>query len=387
MAKVELKKIVKQYKPGQPPAVGRQGGVDLTIEDGEFFILLGPSGCGKSTLLRMTAGLEQITGGELLIDGRRVNDVAPKDRDIAMVFQSYALYPHMTVRENLAFGLRMRGVAKDEISRRIEEAATALGLDVLMERLPKELSGGQRQRVALGRAIVREPKVFLLDEPLSNLDAKLRGHMRVELKRLHQRLRATMIYVTHDQVEAMTLGDRVAVISDGELQQVGTPLEVYDQPANRFVAGFLGSPTMNFVPASFDGATLHLSGGRTVEVPTRLRGAVPAREPVELGVRPEDLTLADGDDGPGLVGEVAVVEPLGAETVVTVDTPDGAVVARLEPGASVRPGGRVRLVPDPERLHLFRVNSGERVGAPPALRAEREGRSAGSVGGSVEAAS
>ncbi|MBX3467990.1 MAG: sn-glycerol-3-phosphate ABC transporter ATP-binding protein UgpC [Planctomycetes bacterium] len=367
MAKVELKKIVKRYKPGQPPAVGRLGGVDLTIADGEFFILLGPSGCGKSTLLRMVAGLEEISGGELSIDGRRVNDVAPKDRDIAMVFQSYALYPHMTVRDNLAFGLRMRGVAAGEIARRIGEAAKALGLDALMERLPKELSGGQRQRVALGRAIVREPKVFLLDEPLSNLDAKLRGHMRVELKRLHQRLRATMIYVTHDQVEAMTLGDRVAVMQDGEVQQVGTPLEVYDQPANRFVAGFLGSPTMNFVPATLEGTAL-LVDERPLDLPTRLRGAAPAREAVELGIRPEDLVLATDDDGPGISGEVAVVEPLGAETVVTVDTRHGPVVARLEPGATTRPGARVRLVPLAERMHLFRPGSGERVGPPPPLR-------------------
>ncbi|MCO5171556.1 MAG: sn-glycerol-3-phosphate ABC transporter ATP-binding protein UgpC [Planctomycetes bacterium] len=373
MAKVELRKIVKRYKPGQPPAVGRLGGVDLTIADGEFFILLGPSGCGKSTLLRMVAGLEEISGGELLIDGRRVNDVAPKDRDIAMVFQSYALYPHMTVRDNLAFGLRMRGVAGDEIGRRIEGAAKALGLDPYMARLPKELSGGQRQRVALGRAIVREPKVFLLDEPLSNLDAKLRGHMRVELKRLHQRLRATMIYVTHDQVEAMTLGDRVAVMQDGEVQQVGTPLEVYDQPTNRFVAGFLGSPTMNFVPATLEGTALLLDE-RPLDLPTRLRGAAPAREPVELGIRPEDLTLAPDEDGPGLVGEVAVVEPLGAETVVTVDTRHGAVVARLEPGASARPGARVRLVPVAERMHLFRPGSGERVGPPPPLRQEHDAR-------------
>jgi multiple sugar transport system ATP-binding protein len=383
VAKVELSKIVKSYKPGAPPAVGRKGGVDLVVADGEFFILLGPSGCGKSTLLRMVAGLEAITGGELRIDGKRVNDVAPKDRDIAMVFQSYALYPHMSVRENLAFGLRMRGVAKDEVARRIDGAAKALGLDVLMERLPKELSGGQRQRVALGRAIVREPKVFLLDEPLSNLDAKLRGHMRVELKRLHQRLHATMLYVTHDQVEAMTLGDRVAVINDGEVQQVGAPLEVYDQPANRFVAGFLGSPSMNFVPATLDGTTLRLSGERALELPTRLRGAALAREAVELGVRPEDLALSPDLEGPGLVGDVAVVEPLGAETVVTVDTSDGAVVARIAPGVETRPGARVRLLPDAERIHLFRAGSGERVGGAPALRA---GPAAGVASGASEPA-
>jgi multiple sugar transport system ATP-binding protein len=370
VATVELRKIVKRYKPEMPPTVGRQGGIDLTIQDGEFFILLGPSGCGKSTLLRMVAGLEAISGGELSIGGRVVNDVPPKDRDIAMVFQSYALYPHMTVRENLAFGLRMRGCPAGEVEKRILPAAKSLGLDEYLERLPKELSGGQRQRVALGRAIVREPKVFLLDEPLSNLDAKLRGHMRVELKRLHQRLRATMIYVTHDQVEAMTLGDRVAVVHDGELQQVGTPLDVYDRPTNRFVAGFLGSPSMNFVAGSFGAENVILNEKRVVPLPERLRGVAEVGERVEVGVRPEDLTLVEGD-GPGLKGEVAVLEPLGAETIATIDSADGTLVARLAPGLDLKPGSPVRLLPDPDRLHLFRASTGERLGPPPPPRAAK----------------
>ena len=362
---VELKRIVKTYQPGGEPTVK---GVDLTIAQGEFFILLGPSGCGKSTLLRMVAGLEEITSGELLIGDKLVNQVAPKDRDIAMVFQSYALYPHLTVRENLGFGLRMRRVPAAEIERRILPVAESLGLGHLLERLPKELSGGQRQRVALGRAIVREPQVFLLDEPLSNLDAKLRGAMRVELKRLHQRLAATMIYVTHDQVEAMTLGDRVAVLHDGKLQQVGTPLEVYDQPTNRFVAGFLGSPPMNFLPGQLEGEAVTLGKGR-VPLPARFAGAAKDGTRVDLGFRPEDVTLEPpGDDHP-LTGTVAVLEPLGAETVVTIDGAEGVtLVARVLPDRAPAQGERVGLRLDPERIHLFRSEDGARLGPAPAPR-------------------
>jgi multiple sugar transport system ATP-binding protein len=358
---VQLEQLHKTY-PGASEATVK--GVDLTIEHGEFFILLGPSGCGKSTLLRMIAGLEAISGGSLAIGGQRVNDVAPKDRDIAMVFQSYALYPHMTVRENLGFGLKMRGTSKDEIAKRIEEVAPILGLETLLDRQPKALSGGQRQRVALGRAIVREPKVFLLDEPLSNLDAKLRGSMRGELKRLHQRLKTTMIYVTHDQTEAMTLGDRVAVMNDGVLQQVGTPLEVYDQPANRFVAGFLGSPPMNFLPGALTASGLKLQCGSDVALPERLAGAAPEGTAVELGIRPEDLRVSE--QATALTGTVAVIEPLGAETIVTVDTPAGPVVARLEPGQAVTVGGTLSLEPDPARVHLFAQADGHRVGPAPA---------------------
>ena len=366
MQGVELKRIVKRYRPDGEPTVK---GVDLTIAKGEFFILLGPSGCGKSTLLRMIAGLEDITSGEMLIGGKLVNQVAPKDRDIAMVFQSYALYPHLTVRENLGFGLRMRRVPPAEIERRVAPVAESLGLGPLLERLPKELSGGQRQRVALGRAIVREPQVFLLDEPLSNLDAKLRGAMRVELKRLHQRLRATMVYVTHDQVEAMTLGDRVAVLHDGRLQQVGTPLEVYDQPSNRFVAGFLGSPPMNFLSGTLGQGKLALGGARGLELPERLAAAAADGTRAELGFRPEDVALEPGQPDDPLSGTVAVLEPLGAETVVTIDGPDGTLVARVAPDRAPRLDERVRLRPDPERLHLFRAEDGERLGPAPAPRA------------------
>ncbi len=368
MAAVELRELVKVYAPGQEPTVK---GIDLHIADGEFFILLGPSGCGKSTLLRMIAGLESISAGTLAIGGRVVNEVHPKDRDIAMVFQSYALYPHLTVRENMGFGLKMRGTPKDEVARRIAAVAPSLGLEALLDRLPKALSGGQRQRVALGRAIVREPAVFLLDEPLSNLDAKLRGAMRVELKRLHQRLGTTMIYVTHDQVEAMTLGDRVAVLHAGRVQQVGPPMEVYDRPANRFVAGFLGSPPMNFLRAEVEGGALRFTDltweGEPLPLPAHLADVPPG--PVEVGVRPEDVRLAAG--GPGLRCRVAVCEPLGAETIVTADAlPTGpaaapSLVARLIGAVLPEEGSEAVLLPDAARLHLFDLASGKRVGAPP----------------------
>jgi multiple sugar transport system ATP-binding protein len=362
MAGVHLEQLVKIYAEGQDPTVDH---VDLSIEDGEFFILLGPSGCGKSTLLRMIAGLESITGGSLKIGDRLVNEVAPRDRDIAMVFQSYALYPHLSVRDNLGFGLKMRKIEKAEIARRVAEVAPALGLDELLDRLPKALSGGQRQRVALGRAIVREPAVFLLDEPLSNLDAKLRGTMRIELKRLHQRLKATMIYVTHDQVEAMTLGDRIAVLSGGHVQQVGAPLEVYDQPANRFVAGFLGSPPMNFLPGVLVGTpanAIELAKGVVIPLPPQLVGCGEAGAEVELGVRPELLQV--DPEGP-LGGKVAVVEALGAETVVTVDGEGGeTLVARLTEGAPPQAGEELRLRPDPTNFHVFARPGGERLTGP-----------------------
>ena len=377
MAGVRLEQLVKVYAEGQAPTVDH---VDLEIQDGEFFILLGPSGCGKSTLLRMIAGLETITSGALWIGAAQVNEVAPKDRDIAMVFQSYALYPHLTVRENLGFGLKMRGTPPDEVARRVAEVAPALGMVELLDRLPKALSGGQRQRVALGRAIVREPAVFLLDEPLSNLDAKLRGTMRIELKRLHRRLGATMIYVTHDQTEAMTLGDRVAVLSGGHVQQVGPPLEVYDRPVNRFVAGFLGSPPMNFLPGTLVGEpgapveTLLLAAGPSLPLPAYLRGCAPAGTAVVLGVRPEHLAL--DPEGP-LTGQVAVVEPLGAETVVTLDAPgEQTLVARLTEGPIPRPGEDVRLRPFATKMHLFAAEGGERVGRAPGESPSPEGEAA-----------
>ncbi|HZU97057.1 MAG TPA: ABC transporter ATP-binding protein [Planctomycetota bacterium] len=354
LAKVLLDRVVKAYKKGIPPVVR---GVTLEIGHGEFFILLGPSGCGKSTLLRMIAGLEEVSEGRVYIDDAIVNDVPPKDRNIAMVFQSYALYPHMTVRENMSFGLKMMGLPKAAIEQRVSKAAESLGLGALMERQPRELSGGQRQRVALGRAIVREPAVFLLDEPLSNLDAKLRGGMRAELKRLHDRLGATMIYVTHDQVEAMTLGDRVAVIDKGIIQQVGTPLDVYDRPQNRFVAGFLGNPPMNFLPGEVRAGALRRGDAPPLPLGERLSQAVPDGTPVELGVRPEDFSVVPIEDGAvaPLAGRAAVVEPLGDQVVLTVDLEGegGSLVAKTSPTKTPRAGQRVRLEPDPERSHLF----------------------------------
>ena len=334
--------------------------VNLEIADREFVVLVGPSGCGKTTTLRMVAGLEEITSGEISIDGTVVNNLAPMDRDIAMVFQNYALYPHKNVYENMAFGLRMRKFEKDEIDRRVKQAAEILGIHALLERRPRQLSGGQRQRVALGRAIVRNPRVFLFDEPLSNLDAALRVQMRVELKRLHDRLETTAIYVTHDQVEAMTLGDRVVVMKDGVVQQQGAPLELYERPANRFVAGFIGSPAMNFVSttiASADGALWAESAGLKVRVPPaktdRLRQF--AGRPVILGVRPEALRPANGADPADYSFEagVEVVEPLGSEILLNVRVGGAPIVARVEPSTRVNVHEKVRLALDPARVHFF----------------------------------
>ncbi|MBI4574967.1 MAG: sn-glycerol-3-phosphate ABC transporter ATP-binding protein UgpC [Planctomycetes bacterium] len=352
MARVEVRGVSKVY-PGGVRAVDR---ADLCVEDGEFLVLVGPSGCGKSTLLRMVAGLEEVSHGEVAIGGRVVNGVAPRDRDVAMVFQSYALYPHMTVGENLAFPLRMRRVGREAARARVEEVARTLGLDALLGRRPRELSGGQMQRVAVGRALVRQPAVFLFDEPLSNLDAKLRGELRVELKRLHQSLGATMIYVTHDQVEAMTLGERIVVMDRGVVQQVDTPLEVYDRPANRFVAGFLGSPPMNFLPARLavrpDGAPVLEVDGVRLDAPGPLLAALESirGEPLELGVRPEDLHVAQ--DGP-LEGQVEVVETLGDVSVLYLARGGLRFVARVESRRRVAAGDACRFVVDPERLHVF----------------------------------
>jgi len=319
---VSLRHVQKVYASGQPPAVD-----DFTLEvaPGEFLVLVGPSGCGKSTTLRMVAGLELPTGGSIKIGERDVTNLPPKDRDIAMVFQNYALYPHMTVRENMSFALRLRHAPKDEIERRVAEAAETLGLSDYLDRLPKALSGGQRQRVALGRAIVREPSVFLFDEPLSNLDAKMRVEMRAEIIRLHQRLGATMIYVTHDQVEAMTMGERIVVMNGGKIQQAAAPLEVYNHPANRFVASFIGTPPMNLLPPGV------IELGRTV------------------GIRPEHLRVEKYESEKSiLTGVVDLVEPLGAETIVHIqlDAPKVPVIARLGGDAAFRHGDRVRIVPD-----------------------------------------
>ncbi|MCK6527324.1 sn-glycerol-3-phosphate ABC transporter ATP-binding protein UgpC [Myxococcota bacterium] len=353
---MELRGVEKRYE--------RQAvihGVDLTVGDGEFLVLVGPSGCGKSTLLRMIAGLEEIDAGDLLIDGRRANDLRPRDRDLAMVFQSYALYPHMSVGRNLAFALELARVPREEVRRRVAEAAEILGLADLLDRLPRQLSGGQRQRVAMGRAIVRRPRAFLFDEPLSNLDAALRGRMRVELKRLHQRLSATSIYVTHDQVEAMTLADRIAVLKGGRLQQVGTPAELYARPGNRFVAGFIGSPEMNFLPATATGTAL---AGRGFVVET-LVNSIPSGHGVHVGARPHDLVLGKGE-GPGLMarGRLDVVEPLGWEAHLHVRIGEEAVVARVEAreAATLRPGDELSLFAPLSSVHLFDAGSGARIG-------------------------
>jgi multiple sugar transport system ATP-binding protein len=360
MATVSFDHVTKRY--GDVLAVND---LNLEIQDGEFMVLVGPSGCGKTTSLRMIAGLEEISAGTLKIGDRVVNDVAPKDRDIAMVFQSYALYPHMSVFDNLAFGLKLRKVRKDEIERRVNEAAKILDLGRLLKRKPKELSGGQRQRVALGRAIVREPAVFLMDEPLSNLDAKLRVATRAEIARLHQRLKTTIVYVTHDQVEAMTMGDRIAVMSEGLLQQVGAPQELYDHPVNRFVAGFIGSPAMNFaeVTVSGQGADAKLEGnGITLPVPPRYRDAIgpTTGRTLILGFRPEHLEI--GETSPDFVhieARADVVEYLGNEELLHVNLGGQDVVAIVDAENRVRPGDIVKLGFPLSKLHLFDPDSGQ----------------------------
>jgi multiple sugar transport system ATP-binding protein len=355
MARVLLKDLNKKFD-----GTHAVKDVNLEIRDHEFVVLVGPSGCGKTTTLRMVAGLEEITSGEISIDGKVVNNLAPMDRDIAMVFQNYALYPHMSVYQNMAFGLRMRKFDKPEIDRRVKQAAEVLGIQPLLERRPRQLSGGQRQRVALGRAIVRNPRVFLFDEPLSNLDAALRVQMRVELKRLHDRLETTAIYVTHDQVEAMTLGDRVVVMKDGLVQQEGAPMTLYERPANRFVAGFIGSPAMNFVPVTLEWAEQALWGhapGLRVRVPAAKTETLRQHtgKKIILGVRPEALHPASGADGDGYGFDAAVevVEPLGAEILLNVRAGENPLVARVDPGLRVAAHDRVRLAFDPARVHFF----------------------------------
>jgi multiple sugar transport system ATP-binding protein len=335
-------------------------GVNIDMEDGQFTVLVGPSGCGKSTLLRMIAGLEEISKGEILIGGRVVNAMMPKERDIAMVFQNYALYPHMTVRDNMSFSLMLSRVPKDQAAERVRRAAEILGLNDLLDRFPRQLSGGQRQRVAMGRCIVRNPQVFLFDEPLSNLDAKLRVQMRTEIKELHQRLKTTSVYVTHDQIEAMTMGDKIVVMRDGVVEQTGSPLEVYDRPANQFVAGFIGSPSMNFLPGVFrrsDGqARVELPGGVSMQAP-----AVAAQDgqPVVYGIRPEHIELAAGQDG--VPGEVVVVEPTGAETQVFAKLAGVEISSVFRERHAFRPGEMIRLRADPVRAHLFDAGSGARI--------------------------
>jgi multiple sugar transport system ATP-binding protein len=337
-------------------------GVDIAIADGEFCVLVGPSGCGKSTLLRMIAGLEQIAEGEVAIGGSVVNRVPPKERDIAMVFQNYALYPHMTVRANMSFALMLAKHPKAEIERRVARAAEILGLGPYLDRYPRQLSGGQRQRVAMGRAIVRQPAVFLFDEPLSNLDAKLRVQMRTEIKELHQRLKTTSIYVTHDQIEAMTMADRIVVMRDGIVEQTGDPLALYDSPANTFVAGFIGSPAMNLIPgtarANGSQAVVEFAGGAALPLP---RGAAAAGgQAVLYGVRPEHCGIASAG---GLPAEVVVVEPTGADTQLYCRFDKQEITATIRDRTDCRPGDRIHLAPDPNRGHLFDAASGKRLAA------------------------
>jgi len=327
-------------------------GIDFDIRDGEFMVLVGPSGCGKSTLLRMLAGLEEISDGTIAIDDKVVNEVESKDRDIAMVFQSYALYPHMTVAENMGFSLRLRRGDARLTAQRVAQAAKILNLEPYLQRFPRELSGGQRQRVAMGRAIVRDPKVFLFDEPLSNLDAKLRVAMRAEIKALHHRLRTTTVYVTHDQVEAMTMADRIVVMHDGRIEQIGTPLELYDRPANLFVAQFIGSPAMNVIDGTLRrngyGAWVEADGGQ--RWPVDRTGGVDG-QPVTYGVRPEHLALANGDAA--VQGEVIVVEPTGAETELLVRAGAAQLVVVMHGRCALKPGDRVGLAVEAEAVHLF----------------------------------
>jgi multiple sugar transport system ATP-binding protein len=359
MARVELSSLSKRYPNGFQAVQG----VDIDIDSGEFIVLVGPSGCGKSTTLRMVAGLESISAGELRIGGRRVNETPPKDRGVAMVFQSYALYPHMTVFQNMAFGLTLQKLPKAEIKQRVEAVAERLDITDLLPRKPKQMSGGQRQRVAMGRAIVRRPKVFLFDEPLSNLDASLRLKMRVELGRLHQSLDATSLYVTHDQVEAMTLADRIVLLKDGVVQQIGAPLALYDRPANLFTATFLGSPAMNILPGTIDdgavcGAGFHLPLNTLPlgTLPQSDQGAATGTA-VKLGIRPHDLRFARD----GIPAEVEIVEPMGSETFVHCRLADDSmIVVRIE-GHGPQAGEPVHLALDPEAVHVFNAQTEQRL--------------------------
>lgn len=362
MASVSLQSLVKSYGNSLQAVKG----IDLEIRDKEFVVLIGPSGCGKTTTLRMVAGLESISGGEIRIGGKVVNDIHARDRDIAMVFQNYALYPHMTVFENIAFGLRVRKHKKSDIDIKVKNAAQILGIGDYLDRKPKELSGGQRQRVAMGRAIVRDPQVFLFDEPLSNLDAKLREKMRTEIKRIHQNVQATTIYVTHDQVEAMTLADRIVMMNHGRIEQIGTPDDLYYRPASQFVAGFIGNPQMNFFECQVDkdetGIQLHLAGGLTFSVPSRLQPRCQAYvgEKMILGIRPENLYLSGAKAGGenGFAASVEVVEPLGPDTLVYFRIGEASACARVEPHAPVKVGEQVRFTASVDHIYLFDRQSG-----------------------------
>ncbi len=356
MASVSFQNIEKSF--GTTKVIH---GISFDIQDGEFMVLVGPSGCGKSTLLRMLAGLEEISAGTIAIDDRPVNDVDSKDRDIAMVFQSYALYPHMTVRDNMGFSLRLRKADKSEIASRVARAAKILNLEPYLERFPRELSGGQRQRVAMGRAIVRDPKVFLFDEPLSNLDAKLRVQMRAEIKALHQRLKTTTVYVTHDQIEAMTMADRIVVMHDGVVEQIGTPLQLYDRPNNLFVAQFIGSPAMNIVQGTLRRAngSAYVESGDGVRWPLG-EGSGTDGQAVTYGVRPDHLELA-ANQPHTVPGEIVVVEPTGSETELVVKIGEAQMIVETHGRPSLQPGDKVRFLVDPANVHLFDRSTGARL--------------------------
>jgi multiple sugar transport system ATP-binding protein len=353
MASVAIRDVRKAFG-----ATAVLHGVDISIKDGEFVVLVGPSGCGKSTLLRMIAGLENITAGEIRIAERVVNDLPPKERDVAMVFQNYALYPHMTVAANMAFSMKLRSAPKSEIDERVNRAASILGLTQLLGRFPRQLSGGQRQRVAMGRAIVRDPQVFLFDEPLSNLDAKLRVQMRTEIKELHQRLKTTTIYVTHDQIEAMTMADKIVVMHDGRVEQIGAPLELYDRPDNLFVAGFIGSPAMNMLKGR-----INVNGAAAFEGPAGVKFSLKAAptgsdgRPAVYGVRPEHFSLADD----GVDAVVQVIEPTGSELQVVAKLGDDEIIAVFRERHQFKPGDKIRLKPDPQLIHLFDEATGKRL--------------------------
>ncbi|MCD6104583.1 MAG: sn-glycerol-3-phosphate ABC transporter ATP-binding protein UgpC [Thermosipho sp. (in: Bacteria)] len=366
MAKVELERVWKIYE-GKVEAVKD---ATFTIEDKEFVVLLGPSGCGKTTTLRMIAGLEEITRGTLKIDGKVMNDVEPKDRDIAMVFQNYALYPHMTVYDNMAFGLKLRKFPKDEIDRRVKEAAKILGIEELLDRKPRQLSGGQRQRVAVGRAIVRDPKVFLFDEPLSNLDAKLRVQMRSELKKLHHRLEATIVYVTHDQIEAMTMANKIIVMKSGVIQQIGTPHEIYNKPANTFVAGFIGSPAMNFVDSKIiqDNGLWIKSSGLKLKIPKQFEEQLEeyVDKNVIFGIRPENIydkmfamAPVEGENTAAVM--VDVVEPLGSETILHLVVGNDKLVAVVDPKTEAKEEQKIDIVFDMNAMHIFDKETGKAI--------------------------
>ncbi len=361
MANVSIRNVRKRFGTTQV-----LHGVSVEIDDGEFVILVGPSGCGKSTLLRMIAGLENISEGEIAIGGRVVNNVAPKERDIAMVFQNYALYPHMTVRDNMAFALTLGKVPKGMIEQQVARAAQILGLAPYLNRYPRQLSGGQRQRVAMGRAIVRDPQVFLFDEPLSNLDAKLRVQMRAEIKELHQRLTTTTVYVTHDQIEAMTMADKIVVMNSGNVEQIGAPLDLYDHPNNLFVAGFIGSPAMNFLKGRIEGGSFRADGGAALPLPGKTNGSATAKpanaaegQSIVYGVRPEHFQLS----AEGQPATVNVIEPTGSETQVMAHFAGVPIICAFRERVSAKPGETIRISADPALVHLFDADSGQRLSA------------------------